>query len=299
MTDLTYSRIEVDDDGLHDCARGDHCAARTTTVEAGQRITVPAQTYRALCDADRTHVLNCLDELPGLYSELRARIGDKSRSDGPRVSGGGKTAPVILNLAVDALLRHINTVVLSWDERVRVVAGFSDLAAATTDTATTTGCVLLARHVDTLLGLPAEPMSRRRDLTQAEHLPLDATGLVHPEAGWVEYNTNLTGADAGLELLALHHRCLRMLGHTPQHHDLITPCWECDERSLRRHDGTAGLADHVECMRCREQYLGSRLSALMVEEEQAQLRKRDREAQQEGQRRQVLHSSVAGFGGRP
>ena len=287
------------DEGLHDCARGERCATRTTIAgTGGERVIVPGQTYRTFCDPDRDRIQAALDDLPARYTDLGDRIGDKGHADGPRVSGGGRTAPIPINLAVDALTRQVEEIVLSWDERVRVVARLTDLTAPTRAAAVTAACRMLAAHVDALLALPGDDMTRTMDLSRAEHLPNDAIGWVHPAGGWVEYYTTLSGADAGVEILNLHHRAMKLLGHAPQHHDLITACWQCGERALRRHDGTAGLADHVECLRCREQYLGSRLRSLMVEEEQAQQRKTDREHRRTDPQRVALGTGGAGTGGR-
>ncbi|TDD97612.1 hypothetical protein [Actinomadura rubrisoli] len=287
------------DDGMHDCARGERCAARKTIAgDGGERIIVPAQTYRVFCDGDRDRVRVCVAELPNRYTELRTRIGDRRIVDGPRVSGGGRSAPVPINLGVDALLRQIEEITLSWDERVRVLARLADLTAPSHAHAVTAACGMLTAHVDVLLGLDADDMTRTMDLTRREYLPDDATGWVFPAGGWILYYAALGAAEAGREVLNLHHRSLAMLGYAPQHHDLIVACWECGERSLRRHDGTAGLADHVECLRCREQYLGSRLRSLMVEEEQAQLRKAGRERRRTDPGRVVLAGSRDGTGGR-
>lgn len=287
------------DEGLHDCARGEHCAARKTVAgQGGERIIVPAQTYRAFCDQDRDRVRDVLDDLPARYNELRARIGDRRTQDGPRVSGGARTAPIPINLGIDALLRQIEEIVLSWDEHVRIVARLADLTAPTRADAVTTACGMLTKHVDALVGVEGVDMSRTMDLARHEHLPGDANGWVHPAAGWIGYNTTLDGAEAGTEVLNLHHRSLKVLGYAPQHHDLIVACWECGERSLRRHDGTAGLADHVECMRCREQYLGSRLRSLMVEEDQAQQRKADRERRRTEPARVPVYADEQVTGGR-
>jgi hypothetical protein len=289
----------VGDEGLRDCARGERCAARKTVLaSSGGRDVVPAQTYRVYCDADRTRIQDVLNDLPARYRELRARIGDKGRADGPRVSGGGKTPPVPINLGVDALLRQIEEIVLSWDERVRAVARLTDLTAPSRAAAVPTACTMLGSHVDALLGLEAEAMARTMDLARAEYLPEDASGWVHPSAEWILYNTDLGGEQAGRESLNLHHRCLKVLGRTPLHHDLIVPCWLCGERALRRHDGSAGLADHVECLQCREQYLEARLNSLMVEEEDAQRRRHDRQWRRAEGRAAVLHGSRDGVGGR-
>jgi hypothetical protein len=289
----------VGDEGLHDCARGERCAARTTVAgQGGERVIVPAQTYRTYCEADRDRIKDCLADLPGHYSELRARIGDKGRASGPRVSGGGRTPPIPINLGIDALTRQIEEMILSWDARVRPIARLAGLAAPDHAHGVSTACWTLKEHVDVLLGLNADSMARTMDLARHEYLPGDAIGWVHLTAEWILYYADLGGEAAGREILNLHHRCLKVLGHTPQHHDLITPCWVCGERALRRHDGSAGLADHVECMQCREQYLGSRLSKLMVEEEQAQQRKADRERRRADPARVVLVGDRAGTGGR-
>ncbi|MFF5261341.1 hypothetical protein ACFY4C_20555 [Actinomadura viridis] len=287
------------DEGMHDCARGAHCAARTTTAHNGERVTTPAQTYRAFCEACSDHIHACLKDLPTQYRDLAAHIGVKTRADRPRVSGGGKTSHIPLNLGVEALMRQIVEIILSWDERVRPPARLSELAAPNTADALTPACEMLAAHTGVLLGLPDEDMARTMDLARAEHLPQDATGWVHLSGEWILYNTALSGKDAGIEILNLHHRCLKVLGRTPQHQDLVTPCWECGERTtLRRHDGTAGLADYVHCSHCGEQYLGSRLNALMVEEEEAQRRRHDRQWRRAEGRAAVLHRSREGVGGR-
>jgi hypothetical protein len=137
--------------------------------------------------------------------------------------------------------------------------------------------------VDALLALPADSMCRTLDLARHEHVPEAADVFVH-DGDWLHYNVDLGGVEAGIEILNLHHRALARLGWTPQHHDLITPCWDCGERKLRRQDGSVGLADHIECLACRSEYLGSRLRALMVDEEQARHRKATRERRRLGER---------------
>lgn len=291
--------VESSDEGMHDCARGERCAARKTVVHGGEQIVVPAQTYRVFCEADTDRIRRCLDELPDHYQELDAHIGDKKRADGPRVSGGGMTPPVPLNLGVEAFLRQVEEIVLSWDERVRITARLTDLAAPTRAAGVTVACLLLSGHLEALLGLAAEPMARTMDLGRAEHLPDDSTGWVFPYAGWLVENRDRDGSDAGREILNLHHRALKLLGQTPQHHDLDTACWECGERqTLRRHDGSAGLADFVECLQCRAQYVGARLSSLMVEEERTQRLKYDRVTRRAQGYAVALLGSREGTGGR-
>lgn len=267
------------DEGLHDCARGERCSARKSVVgDDGKYVIVPGQTYRVYCDADVTRIRNCLNDLPRRYVELTARIGDKPTHtlDGPRVSGGGAAPPIPINTGVDAFQQQIVEVVTSWEERVREAARLTDVSGnRRAGHAVKVAAAVLAAHVEVLLALPPDSMYRTCDITRAEHVPDTAVGYIHD--GWVGYNDDLSGAEAGVEILSLHHRCLARLGWTPQHQDLITPCWDCGERKLRRHDGSVGLADHIECLSCRSEYLGSRLRALMVDEEQARQRKATRE----------------------
>lgn len=257
------------DEGLHDCARGKHCASRKSVlVEDSGYATVPGQTYRAFCDLDTTKIRNCLTDLPRRYVELGGHIGDKTTLDGPRVSGGGKFAPPIpINTGVEAFQQQITEVVTSWEERVRDAAKLSDVSGnRRAGMAVKVACQVLAGHVQVMLALPADSMYRTCDISRAEHVPEDAVGYIH-DGDWIGYNLDLSGVEAGLEVLNLHHRCIARLGMTPQHHDLRTACWECEVPRLRRWDGTVGLADSVECRNCGAEYLGDRLARLMVEEE--------------------------------
>lgn len=265
------ANADYGEDGQRPCVRGEHCAGRKTVLMDGKPVTVPAPTYTAYCVADRTRIVGCLTDLPRRYRELGERIGDagQGQTSGMRVSGGGATsARIPINLGVDTEQRYILEVLESWEERVRIAARLSDVDGnRRASMAVQTAAGILAAHVDVLLSLPAEPMARSRDLAHVGDLSEGVTGVVHPYAGWVSLNDDLDGIAAGEEILRLHYRCLARLGLTPRHHDLLTACWDCELPMLRRWDGTAGLADHVVCRKCRSEYLGDRLARLMVEEE--------------------------------
>jgi hypothetical protein len=268
------------DEGLRDCARGDRCAARKTVPgDDGKYIAVPAQTYRPFCDADVTRIRDCLNDLPRRYVELAVRIGDKSISDGPRVSGGrGVAPPIPINTGVEAFQQQITEIVTSWEERVRDAAHLADVSGnRRAGHAVKVACQVLAAHVHALLALPPDSMYRTVDIARAEHVPDTAVGYVH-DGGWIGYNDDLSGVEAGVEILNLHHRCIARLGWTPQHHDLRTACWDCEVPRLRRWDGTVGLEDHVVCRNCGSEYLGDRLKRLMVEEENAIQKRQARQA---------------------
>lgn len=256
------------DEGLRDCARGERCAARKTVLgDDGKYIVVPAQTYRPFCDADVTRIRDCLTDLPRRYAELAVRIGDKGTVDGPRVSGGGAARPIPINTGVDAFQQQIVEIVTSWEERVRDAANLSDVSGARrAGLAVDVACKVLTAHIHALLALPPDSMYRTLDIARHEHVPDTADMFIH-DGGWIHYNDDLSGVDAGIEILNLHHRCIARLGWTPQHHDLRTACWDCEVPRLRRWDGTVGLEDHVVCRNCGSEYLGDRLKRLMVEEE--------------------------------
>ena len=268
------------DEGLRDCARGERCAARKTVPgDGGKYISVPAQTYRPFCDADVTRIRDCLTDLPRRYVELAARIGDKGTSDGPRVSGGrGAAPPIPINTGVEAFQQQITEIVTSWEERVRDAAHLADVSGnRRAGHAVKVACQVLAAHVQALLALPPDSMYRTVDIARAEYVPDTAVGYVH-DGGWIGYNDDLSGVEAGVEILNLHHRCIARLGWTPQHHDLRTACWDCEVPRLRRWDGTVGLEDHVVCRNCGSEYLGDRLKRLMVEEEKAVQKRQVRQA---------------------
>jgi hypothetical protein len=269
----------IGDEEQRPCARGKHCASRDRNHE-------PAVGPRALCSADRDFLVGAIEALPEMYLELYLILGAKgSGSDGPRVSGGGKTPPIPVRPDVDALMRRIVDVMSSWEERVRLVARLSGPDTALSrqrrgGVAMSTICRMLAAHVDALLALEPEPMARDMDLAGHQKLPEDAVGLVHPSAGWISYQTELDGGDAAVEVFSLYEACKSKLGFRPQHQDLLTPCWnpDCEQRMLRRRDGSAGMDDHVHCRACGAEYAGESLRRLMVEEELAQQRRATKEA---------------------
>lgn len=264
-------QTSFEEDGQRACVRGEHCAGRKTVLEDGKPVVVAAPTYTAYCVADRSRIVNCLNDVPRRYRELGERIGDagQTQAAGVRVSGGGATsARLPINLGVDAFQRYILEVLESWEERVRIAARLSDVDGNRRSyMAVKAASGILSAHVDVLLSLPAETMARSKDLAHVGELSEGVTGVVHPYAGWVSLNDDLDGIAAGEEILRLHYRCLARLGLTPRHHDLLTACWDCELPRLRRWDGTAGLADHVVCRQCRSEYLADRLARLMVEEE--------------------------------
>jgi hypothetical protein len=255
------------DDAQRPCARGRHCVSRSSNGD-------PMEGPRALCSADRDHLVSAIGRLPEMYLELYMALGEKAAgSDGPRVSGGVKTPPIPIRPDVDALMRRIVDVLSSWDERVRHVARLAgpdtdDARRRRAGVAMSTMCRTLAAHVDALLALEPEPMMRDMDISGHPRLPEDAVGVVHTSAGWISYQTELDGGDAAVEIFALHALCRSRLGLTRKSVLLRSRCWDCDASGkLVREDGAAGLDDHVTCRACGSEYTGLRLNELMVDED--------------------------------
>jgi hypothetical protein len=271
-------------DGLGDetqrsCARGKHCASRNSNGE-------PALGPRALCSADKDFLVAALEALPDMYLELYLILGEKGSGsgDGPRVSGGAKTPPIPIRPDVNALMARIVEELTSWDARVRFIAnrdlkGHEERRRA--GVAMSTACRTLAANVDVLLALEPETMNRSVAEGVVASRPEDTEGHVRP-AGWAILRKELGGADAAVEIFTLFEKCKSKLGWRPQHQDLLTPCWnpDCEQRMLRRWDGSMGLDDFVECRadRCGWKYEGEQLQRLMVAEELAQQRRGQKEA---------------------
>ncbi|MEU8199531.1 hypothetical protein AB0C10_37680 [Microbispora amethystogenes] len=242
----------------HPCARGDRCKARTITVIDGQRQAVPAWTYRTYCDPCRDHVGTTLADLPAMYVRVHGELGNRT-GGGERVTVS-KTPPVPLSLGVDALLREVVTVLLSWEERVRDVARLTTLDTLASrrrpDGALLDGaCRLLGAHLDALLALAPGPMLRVKTIPQAASLPPGTRGVVRPGAGYAEVILDLCGADAGGEILRLHARCAGLLTETraPARH-LPVPCDWCSYAELYEVLTWDGRPDGARCRECGYEY---------------------------------------------
>lgn len=252
----------MDDDAQRPCARGDRCSERDTDG--------PALGPRPFCESDRILIGRCIQWLPEAFARLWLEIGHRSSGSGEKVATS-RTPATPINLEVDALLGEMVEVVASWAERVADVAHLHEPGTATLrrrrdSIALTQGTGLLAAHLDVLLGLPADAMARAVPLDE-QLLDGYPHGVAHPGAGTATVNVDMSGADAGIELLAVHRRCRHVLGLTPRHEHVPVACWACGNRTVRRWDGAAGLADEAECVtpECGERYEGDRYEALMAE----------------------------------
>ncbi|MFC6080953.1 hypothetical protein [Sphaerisporangium aureirubrum] len=261
-------------DAHHECARGDRCTdPRLIPLPNGTMHRAPALTPRAFCAADELAVGRTLTALPARWHDIHDELGVKGQAAGPRVNVT-KSAPIPVSEAADALLREIVTTLTAWEERVARVARLSlDTETARwrrPHVAVAAAARTLATHLTVLLALPAEPMLRAVSLAHAATLPRGTRGLVHLTAGYADVILDQGGADAGLEILALHHRCRRHLGDTPApaRHLNGVACGECGYAELRELLYDDGDFAGAHCYECGTEYTADTYHDLVKQQEQ-------------------------------
>jgi hypothetical protein len=250
-----------DDDGMRPCSRGEWCAsADRVRLDDGTTRRTPAMAYRAFCDTDRDLAGAVLDGFPALHGRLAAAIGDFTTAELLiRVPFGPS---VLLRSDVDGLMRHMVEVACSWHERVAAVAGLAPpdtQATRARELGLRSGgllgdaCKVLCAHLDALLSLEPEPMTRPRVSWLSSVIPAAVVS-----GGWRDCLTVcLGGADAGNELLRLDFLGRAALLETePAPLRLLgVPCRGCERRTLRRaappqHDGDPEW--YSQCAWCRD-----------------------------------------------
>jgi hypothetical protein len=227
-----------------------------TTEINGELTTIPAWTDGTYCRRDRDKTWRTLTSLPELWVRLHMELGRKGQG-GERVSGS-RTAPIPLNVSVDALLREQRDILLSWDERVREAAGLKlpDTQAACRrrdhGRQVTAAAATLAAHLETLLALPPGPVTRSYPLHDTGRIPEGAYGRTVLDGGYCEVVIDLDGARAGEEILRLGRRDRAMLGETRMRELLIgVPCPSpaCEMLMLERVHGSNYAAECGACGR--------------------------------------------------
>ena len=222
-------------EGENPCSRGEWCASSLPAENGARR--EPAYGPRSFCDRDRGHIARCLEELPEQYVRLTAEMGSPSaRGTAIRVPFGPR---VPLRADIDALVRLIAESLVSWHERVADVARLSFPESMRRDSwAVGRAAGVLAAHLDAMLGLPAMPMSRAWDLRDLDRLPDGASGVIR--SVFADVTIDLSGADAGLEILRVRYLARAVLGETrARPEELIgVPCrdpqGDCGWRTLVR-----------------------------------------------------------------
>lgn len=247
------------DGGLRECARAERCTDPQFVQDGPRTVRRPALTPRAFCDSCRDEIAVCVEDTPKRWVQVHSNIGESNTLDGDPVSGT-QSPPVPLSLDVDAFLREMVAVLVSWEERVRLVAGLSVLDTVTArrrrdGVAVAQSCRVLSAHLDALLSLRPEPMMRVIDLKTAATLPPGTVGVVRPVAGYAEIMRDLSGEDAGMEVLWLRARCRGALGLTgdrPKH--LPVPCKACGFAELYEVLTWDGVPEGARCRQCGDEY---------------------------------------------
>jgi hypothetical protein len=238
------------------CARGERCRSAETTVENDQTITTPALTADTFCRRDRDLIWRCLAELPELWVRVHGELAVKATTFGDKVAGS-RTPPVPPNLAADALMREILRVLASWDERIRTAARLTvpdtQLSRQRRDGRALDSLVRTLRaHLDSLLALRPDAMSRSYPTDSREdigRIPEGCYGRSNRTGGYADVTIELSGADAGEDILRLHHRARAFLGETRMCERLDVPCPGCDLLMLERRQGSEYAAECRECGR--------------------------------------------------
>ncbi|GII86614.1 hypothetical protein Ssi03_46040 [Sphaerisporangium siamense] len=247
----------------------------------------PALTPRAFFSGDEAIIAQVLALLPARWHDVYGELGTKGQADGPKVASS-KTAPLPVSEHADELLGDIVAILTSWEERVAAVARLHIDTDAWRRRRAHVAAATLTRHLAVLLALPAEPTMRAVSLTTAATLPRGARGLVHEAAGYAEVFLDLSGADAGLEVLSLLRRCRRLLGETPPTARRLdgVACGGCDFAELRELLDDDGAFVGARCYECGTEYTTTTYAELVDE--------RKRAAIQAGYRRRTVPRAADG-----
>jgi hypothetical protein len=220
------------------CHRAEHCGNAASGPD-GTLLGAWAEPGTPYCHRCTQAITRTLTAMPARYAWLRWHIGRKPVTGQADPVTGTREAPMVIRLDIDALIRDMTGVLGSWDERVADACGLDRPATAISrarrdEVAIPAACAALAVRVPALVALPAEPMTRTMTLRRGMRFPEGATGWVHRTAGFVRVYLDLSGADAGREILGLAWMSRRLLGETippPARLDGV-PCKGCDVLAL-------------------------------------------------------------------
>lgn len=261
-----------DEAGSTPCACGKDCAERDYQGN-------PALGPRDFCATDERYIRSAVRALPEDYARLSVLLA-KSGQQEEKVSGGGKEAPVPVSLDIDAFMREMVMITLSWEDQVRGAFGLSDPEDGNDDgqrrwrdgPALQRACTLLAGKgadddgwLSALLALEPEEKLRYvpgntmlRDLAPGTRIAIDESG-----DAWGAHEVG--GTYAGLEFLRLHSRARGLLGLTRGRKKLPeVPCDGCGQRTLFQREAVAGGLEPVaRCTSCPQAYIGAQFELLM------------------------------------
>lgn len=253
-------------EGQHPCPRGTFCASSTRDADGNWH---PLMINSAFCPADESAITNALPDLPRSYALLALRIGDPVRS-GRALGRRPPGSRVLVNAEADALLRTSSAVLMGWAARVRHVPGLRlspNRHLPGKPEGVRDNCGVLARHVTQMLALPPGPTFRTWTWPPDGHMPADLEAeladleIVHAGDGWATCVTDLSGTEAGLDVLDLAARFRRILGESPARPEPLegVPCRSCEEIALVEADPPHDPALEKEKSRCTS--CGDRMTA--------------------------------------
>jgi hypothetical protein len=250
------------------CACGIRCTARDYQGN-------PKRSPRAFCDTDWGHIGDAIRDLPETYAALRLLMLARSGQQEERVSGS-REAPVEMDLQVQAFMREIVRVAVSWEDQVRAAAHLADYPDGDRREAVMLAgaCKTLYAHLTTLLSLPREDKKRFVPLDKITEREMHGAEIFYDTCGEAWEYVKLGGTDAGLEFLAIHNRARGMRGLTRQRRRITeVPCDQCGGKTLVQYEAKAGDWEPVvRCTACPNSYIGTQFEHLMGRVYSAQVR---------------------------
>ena len=172
-----------------------------------------------------------LAELPALWAQVGADLTPAVGARGAHVSGGGKSAPLPIDLGAQSLLDSISWWTRLYEEEIRTRAHLVDaMPKVRTARAVLASCSTIGRHLSVLLAIPPGTTVYDAD----REIWVDTSGL-----------------DAAERLLHLHNLARARLGQTrAKHRHPDVPCMDCGAYAITRNDGQ----DDRQCEACGRIY---------------------------------------------
>lgn len=261
----SWQEQEAEADHGEPCPRGDFCSGRVVSTDTGERVVTPASTSRAYCDGCTTHIGQCLDDLPALYSRLAREIGEARQAEILIKIPFGPSLP--FSEAIDAHMRVMTETMFSWEERTRLVAHLSDLRAEVVERPQDRlqdlerSVDVIAPRLSVFLGLGRAEMIRVVSRKSLDGYTADEDAVilhVNRETDMATLLARLGGVQAGEEVMHLHYFARRLLLETSPPLPLLPDfrCRNCERKALRLapppwHEDSAWM--HSRCDACGDE----------------------------------------------
>lgn len=219
-------------------------------MDFDRREGLAAETDRRspLCESDLLAGERAVPALVLDYRDLEQMIPKpiSEWTDG-QPGAGKREAPVPLSVAVVALQEEICWVMTTWGDVVRERGRVSGLAlyraAHPSAPGPSAAAGMAVQRAAVILGPRVRMLAVVGDVEMASYPNLDDDTL--HRVGVLEHAL-VPGWRGVLDMIGLHRRARAALGITELTHDLPGECPNCDERTLRRDNGS----DTVYCVHC-------------------------------------------------